>query len=887
MNSLYKCLDEGGVGIFESPTGTGKSLSLICGALTWLSDQHKKHDELVAAPAGEAGAAKDDDDEPLWVVEQTRAAELARDKGGAAAISEARAKREHRLVKYDAAKRSGALVGTGRGGFQSATRRPTPTTPMTAVSASASNPSAAQTTGAFDLAEWEVGGGDGPSSAAPALYEGSSDDSSDSERGDGAGAPKPWRIFYCSRTHSQLAQVVGEVRKTRFGESLSVVSLAGRKQLCMNESVRSLSSSEKVNDACLDLQGKKKKKNGEEEVDGARSKAGGGGGSGGGGCPFNQTLHEGQRRARQAIADRLLNTPLDVEDLAAEGRKEGCCAYYATRGALSDAHLVLLPYASLLHAGTRAALGVSLERSVVIVDEAHNLLDTINDTHSVTLTARQLSEVSAQLAQYTERYHNRLKPANRLFVQQLLHVVRALRASMLPKGGDSGGVVGGGGGEAPTERIVRMNAFLCSLNIDHLNLFRLQAFCEGSQIANKLRGFADSQAQREVGAGGDAGGGMARGSLHGVIRVLDALTNVDADARVLLHLERPSGAAADASWLRVLHLNPAVHFDAVLDAAHSVVLAGGTMQPIADLEQQVFRGLPAGRLRTCSFGHIVPPANLLPLALATGPTGKALQFTFASRAAPELIDELGRVLLRVCAIVPDGVVVFVPSFGYEEQLVARLIASGVWGKLAQLKKLFREPREASELDRVLRAYSTAIEESCALASPAAAAAAAAERGGGAAARGALLLSVVGGKMSEGINFADGLGRCVVMVGMPFANPSEVTLQERMAHLDATQGAGAGREYYTNLCMKAVNQSVGRAIRHIGDYAMILMVDGRFAKPAVRRRLPKWISDHVRAPESFDEAMRAVHSFFMSRKPDQIAIEQRRHQRMHQTADVVN
>ena len=56
-------------------------------------------------------------------------------------------------------------------------------------------------------------------------------------------------------------------------------------------------------------------------------------------------------------------------------------------------------------------------------------------------------------------------------------------------------------------------------------------------------------------------------------------------------------------------------------------------------------------------------------------------------------------------------------------------------------------------------------------------------------------------MSEGINFSNELARCVVMVGMPYANPSDLTLRERMAHLSATQGDGAGREYYTNLCCK--------------------------------------------------------------------------------------
>ncbi|KAJ1487924.1 helicase C-terminal domain-containing protein [Baffinella frigidus] len=47
------------------------------------------------------------------------------------------------------------------------------------------------------------------------------------------------------------------------------------------------------------------------------------------------------------------------------------------------------------------------------------------------------------------------------------------------------------------------------------------------------------------------------------------------------------------------------------------------------------------------------------------------------------------------------------------------------------------------------------------------------------------------------------------------------------------GVKAGQEFYQNMCMKAVNQCVGRAIRHVGDYAAIILVDTRYKSPAVR------------------------------------------------------
>ena len=335
-------------------------------------------------------------------------------------------------------------------------------------------------------------------------------------------------------------------------------------------------------------------------------------------------------------------------------------------------------------------------------------------------------------------------------------------------------------------------------------------------------------------------------------------------------------------------------------------------RPFADLEQQLFRALPPGRLGTHTFGHIVPPQNVLPLAVKAGPRGGALTFSFGSRGKLTLIDELGEALLRVAQTVPHGVVVFVPSFQYEAQLVARWQLSGLWARLNAVKPLFREPRAAAELEPLLKEYAATIRGDAAddgrsvggtggamLLSVVSGAMPATTTAATATHPAALLVALplaltphpharrgprpqtpplstlarrlapthpthptqVGGKMSEGINFSDELARCVVMVGLPYANPTDLTLQERMAYVEGAQGAGAGREYYTNLCMKAVNQSIGRAIRHKGDYAAMLLLDGRYAKPDVRGRLPKWIGARMQAPPSFDAAISALRGFF--------------------------
>ena len=74
-------------------------------------------------------------------------------------------------------------------------------------------------------------------------------------------APEPppstkTKIYVTSRTHSQLSQLLSELAKTTFATHIRAVALGSRKNLCVNDDVRSAGDTG-LDERCLDLQSAK------------------------------------------------------------------------------------------------------------------------------------------------------------------------------------------------------------------------------------------------------------------------------------------------------------------------------------------------------------------------------------------------------------------------------------------------------------------------------------------------------------------------------------------------------------------------------------------------------------------------------------------------------
>nr|CAD7570646.1 unnamed protein product [Timema californicum] len=279
----------------------------------------------------------------------------------------------------------------------------------------------------------------------------------------------------------------------------------------------------------------------------------------------------------------------------------------------------------------------------------------------------------------------------------------------------------------------------------------------------------------------------------------------------------------------------------VEQGVRSIVLTSGTLSPLKSLISEL--GIPITVV--LENPHIIKRNQVCVGILSKGPDGTPLNSSYNTRNDPKYITSLGRSILNLTRIIPHGMLVFFPSYPIMKNCHEKWQNDGIWSKIAEIKAIFVEPQNKECFLAAMTDYYAKVDDpNC---------------------RGACFMAVTRGKVSEGLDFADMNGRAVIVTGLPFPPLKEPRVMLKRQYLDEARARNneglSGSAWYQLEASRAVNQAVGRVIRHANDYGAILLCDTRFDSPTFKKELSVWLQPFIKTFKNFGEITKDVSCFF--------------------------
>lgn len=751
-------------------------------------------------------------------------------------------------------------------------------------------------------------------------------------------------IIYASRTHSQLAQVIKELKATKYRPRMAV--LGSRTQMCVHKEVRRLT--------------------GVAQQTACRQKT------------------ESRTCAHYNETDRFLRSdpeygkrePVDIEDLVKLGEKGkvggGCgpCPYFMSQDMAARADIVFAPYNYLIDPKLRETFGnrVRWNDAVLLFDEAHNVEGACAEAASFELPAANLAaavreaqeafelaaaeeELSAHAAEPDRLLFNArgrgeddgfggtgeklgvngmkrvdggdrdgLTKRTALEYKQLRGILLALEskiASELDKGSvkspgtsafaekahfakelvkpcayffdvlaslritdepviavsDEGNVGGGGGGVKKVSSV----QLLVAVMRDAALLLASEAASGGAQAKSRVSSFR----LVEVADALDKAFAVRKSGQMDAFRVRIGTPDTPFSHQRGFSSGGSGSAAHSGPTLSFWCFTPGVAMRALKEkGARCVVLASGTLSPMSSFASELALPFPV-RLEN---PHVIAPDQVWGGVVPVGPSGKRLNSSYRFRDTDEYKAELGNAIVNFARVVPDGLLVFFPSYGVMRACVEFWRSHGapsVWDRICNAKHAVVEPQDKKEFAAAFAEFNAAL----GLRSTKGRDERAGDDGGGVengVARhrgGAAFFAVCRGKVSEGIDFPDKAGRAVILTGIPYAPKADAKVRLKRSFLDEKKAASeresntidardsrdrvllSGEAWYSQSAMRAVNQALGRVIRHRHDHGAVILLDERFGYGDTRNQLSVWLRPAIQSFDAFGPAAAQLSRFF--------------------------
>ncbi|GAU11015.1 hypothetical protein TSUD_113080, partial [Trifolium subterraneum] len=610
-------------------------------------------------------------------------------------------------------------------------------------------------------------------------------------------------ILYASRTHSQIRQVIKELKQTSYRPKMIV--LGSREQLCIHDKVKLLRGKTQTS-ACRSACRRT-----------AKSKLRCG--------HFNKVIPYLKRNPT------IGEEPVDIEDLVNIGRTSGSCPYYLAKELHKAVDIIFAPYNYLIDRGIRRKyLSFSWSNSILIFDEAHNLESICAEAASFDLPSWLLTACISEAQSCVDFAINESDDFATL--KALLLKLEKRIAEVHIESKELGFT-------KPGPYIFELMA---DLNITHETASELMDIIIDASLLLEEK---------------------STGTICRLETIMDILDLIFRDGRTShakyyrVHVREAEAWSDNGSKGKVSRtfswwcFNPGLALEEFAKyGVSSIILTSGTLSPLDSFAEELKLDFPI-RLEN---PHVIGPNQIWAGVVPVGPSGRTFNSSYRTRDTMEYKQELGNAIVNLVRIVPDGLLVFFPSYYLLEQSIAcwkslsNESSASIWERICKHKKPVIEPRESSLFASSIKDYLTKLNDTTV--------------------SGAVFFAVCRGKVSEGLDFADHAGRAVVVTGLPFATITDPKVRLKREYLDEQSGAQGesfkvltGDEWYNQQASRAVNQAVGRVIRHRHDYGAIIFCDERFAQPHRQSQVSKWIQPHIKCYSRFGDVVFTLTRFF--------------------------
>lgn len=508
------------------------------------------------------------------------------------------------------------------------------------------------------------------------------------------------------------------------------------------------------------------------------------------------------------LRQRILSDPLHVDELvqmtqthSEHGVPTLTCPWKAAREAVSSADVFVGDYNHLFVDAVREAslnaMEVDLSDLIVIVDEAHNLPDRIRMGMERRFTPTVIRNATIDLEEYTETIAEAASSlgTDGLVLQSsltswALSVMKACRTRMSDLFRDL--LSEPAEFEERRVQVERLrNIFLASCDEVEGKVGQQQLQQQSAVIESPGEGLDRLKILRDV--------------LLEVEIKLDAddeNPNIEIDAHRIGHLIEDMLRFGEGTALVYVHdakgkegritshlLDPGLVSGPVLKKCAGSILMSGTLYPpkmYADL-------LGIGQAKTTSQQYDSPFASQRrPIVVATDVTTRYQDRSYQNT------QRIRAHIQALCDSSPGHVAVFTPSYSMLNEYIGEGQFDGV------VVRMEDRTWSKQDVDQLLDVLEDAKQ----------------------AGRRILLSGVFGGRLSEGIDYHNGLLDAVACIGIPNPPPS-IHQKALRTYIEERFGrANAWRYASTQPAINSILQAMGRPIRSIADRALVLLLDKR-------------------------------------------------------------